>query len=132
MPDYTKLQYFSGANTFKNTNVKTATLTLSGSVGAGVEVTTQTAVTLTENQVFVFAAAEYTEFVRGGTATYQQLPTFDALVNSSGGAMSAYILARVNGTTVTFIAGLKNPLGVSITLTSTTFNIKYVTYTLAK
>lgn len=133
MVDYSKVQYYSGANTFKNVGVFDTSVTFTGTLTAGQERTFTSVVTLLENQVFAFAVAEYVEFVKGGGATWQVLPSFDVnVVTTPTGGLTGYLLAQVNGTTVTFIGGIKNPYGVTETITSTTVNIQYTTYTLAK
>lgn len=127
--DLRNVIYSSTANAFKNTGVFPTSVTLSGVVGAGVEVTNTSVVTLTEIPQYVFARANYTEYLKGGAASWQPFPTFDANIASTGGNFTAYLIARVAGTVVTFTAGMKNGSGTPITLTPTTYNIVYVTYT---
>lgn len=138
MIDYSKLQFYSGANTFKNTGVFTTSITLSGTIPTGTEKIFTSVVTLTENQVFVFAEAKYAEFAKflgTGVTTklWQRFPTFDAYVPTTPtGNLAAYITPLVNGQTVTFKAGIFNPYVGTETITSTVIAISYVTYTLAR
>lgn len=133
MIDYTKLNFASEINTFKNTGVFSTSITMSGNLPASSEQTFTSVITLTENQVFVFAKAEYVEFIKGGSAAWQIFPTFDMNVPTTPiGFLSGYLLAKVDGMTVTFIAGIANPYGTDETITSQTINISYVTYTIDK
>lgn len=133
MPDYTKLQYYSGANTFKNVDVQTTSITVSGVLAPSASATYTSVITLSENQVFAYAIAEYVEFSKRGTKSWQVIPTFDAYVASTPtGNINTAIFIEVAGNVVTFKAFNKNPYGVAETFTSTVINIEYVTYTLAR
>ena len=136
--DYSKLQFFSRANTFKNTGVFTTSIVLSGTIPSGTERTFTSVITLAERQVFVFAEAKYAEFTKflgtgATTKLWQRFPTFDAYIPTTPtGNLAAYMTPLVNGTTVTFKAGIFNPYAGTETITSTTIDISYVTYTLAR
>lgn len=133
MIDYSKLNYISSKNTFKNTGVFSTSISLSGNIAPGTEVQFTSTINLTENQVFVFARAFYTEYVKGGSATWQIFPSFDVNVPTNPvGLLSGYLLARVNGTQVQFIAGIFNPYFAPETITPMSIPISYVTYTLAR
>lgn len=134
MIDLSKVVLYSQANSFKNTGLYPISLTLSGTVGAGVERQFTASVTLADNQRFVFAKAKYNEFIEWSTgvdttSTWQQLPTFNAYIPTTPtGFLSGYVITQVNGNVVTFIAGIYNPYGVTETITGTTIDIVYATY----
>jgi len=133
MIDLDILAYSSTTDAYKNTGVFTATLGLSGTIPAGTERTFTTTITLAENQVFGYALAQYKEFVKLGTAQYQLIPTFDAdTPTTPTGNLASYIVYIINGTQVTFKAGIFNPYGGTETITAISFPIIYVTYTLAR
>lgn len=132
MIDYSKLNFSSQLNTFKNTGVFSTSITMSGNLPAGTERTFTSVITLEETQVFVFARAEYAEFIVGVTE-WQIFPTFDMNVPTTPiGSLTGYLLAQVDGNVVTFIAGIANPYGTDETITDLTIPISYVTYTLAR
>jgi len=134
--DYSKLNFLSSLNTFKNTGVFSTSLTTPSSLGAGATSTVTSTVTLTENQVFALARAQYTEFAKTGAAKWQLMPTFDATVQCTTapfvGPLNYAIFYTINGTTVTFTGFIQNPYGSPISLTQVTIPISYVTYTIAK
>lgn len=134
MIDYTKLIFTSELNAFKSGEVLTTSVTLSGALSASQEKTFTSIITLTENQDFATAQAEYRDYTQassGDTALrWRQVPTFNAGINSTIGYIPYYIYTIVNGSTVTFVCGVKNPTGGAITLTSTTVNFEYTTSTL--
>lgn len=136
--DLRKVQFSTTANAFKNTGVYTTSITMSGALAAFQERTFTSSITLSENQEFVFARARYAEYSKAasdGTFYWQVMPTFDLNVPTvpiGTGINLGYLLVRVNGTQVTFIAGVKNGLGSAETIVSQTINIEYVTYTLAR
>lgn len=133
MVDYSKLQTYTGANSFKNTGVFTTSVVFSGNILASQELTFTSVVTLAENQVFAFAIANYVEFTKGGSASWQPLPSFDVSIPTTPiGGLTGYLLSQVNNNVVTFIGGIRNPYGTTETITGTTVNIRYVTYTLNK
>jgi len=133
MVDYSKLNFTSQLNTFKNTGVYSSSITLSGNLGAGATATFTSTITLAENQVFVFAKAQYVEFTKGGAPTWQMLPTFDAyVVTTPIGFINTALYATVNGNIVTFTAFMRNPYGTTETIANTTIPITYVTYTVDK
>jgi len=135
--DITALQYYSGTTTFKNTGVFDTSISFSGSVGAGAEAVFTASVLLSENQVFSFAIFKYAEVARviSGSLTqrWQLASGFaDMYVQTApGGILGASMESIVNGTLVTFRAVLFNGGGAPVTITATTFDIKYVTYTIA-
>ncbi len=138
MVDFTQLQYYSGTTTFKNTGVFDTSISFSGSVGAGAEGVFTASVILSENQVFSFAIVKYAELARkisGSTTQRWQLVSGYAdmyvQTTAAGDTLGASMESIVNGTTVTFRAVLFNSTGASATITPTTFDIKYVTYTIA-
>lgn len=134
--DYSKLNFYSVANTFKNTGVFSTSLTTPSSLGAGATSTVTSVVTLTENQVFALARAQYTEYSKTGAVKWQLMPTFDATVQCTTfpfeGPINYALFYTINGTTVTFTGFVQNPYGVPINLTQITIPISYVTYTIAK
>jgi hypothetical protein len=136
--DLSKVIYSSTANSFKNTGVFSTSVTLSGTVGAGASVSFSSVVTLSENQVFSFFIAEYADLgkVLFGNTTrhWQRVPTLaTAYVQTTPtGNLGCTLRALINGSVVTFTATLTNPYAGVETITSTTINIRYVTYTLAR
>lgn len=133
MIDVSNLVIYSGANSFKNTGVYTIDLTLDGSLAASAQTTDSVSITLNENQQFVFAEAKYAEFVKataGTTTTYWQvIPCFDVYINTNLGPLRAYLIHKISGNTVTFTAGVQNDLYAGTATFSTTYQIRYVTYT---
>ena len=135
--DITQLQSYSGTNTFKNTGVYTTSITFSGSVASGAEGVFTSTITLTENQVFAFAIVKYLELAKklagGSTQVYQTITGYaDMYVQTTSANLGASMEIIINGTSVTFRAVLFNGNVGLETITSTTFNIQYVTYTLSK
>lgn len=134
MIDVSNLVLYSGANSYKNTGVYTINLTLDGSLSAGAQTSDSVSITLDESQQFVFAQAKYAEYAKGEfggvTTTYwQQIPCFDVYLSTDLGSLRAYIIPQVNGSTVTFTAGTQNDVYPGTATFSTTFQIRYVTYT---
>lgn len=130
--DPEKVIFASTLNAFKNTGVYNTSVTIvGGSLGAGATRTGTSVVSLSENTDFSYAIANYTEFTKGGSAAWQIIPIFDAVVPSSGGDLQVTIYFTINGTDITFTAFTDNPYGAPVTVTATTFDIKYVAYTLA-
>lgn len=130
--DAERVIFASTLNAFKNTGVYDTSVTIAGgSLGAGATRTGTVIITLNEDPDFSYAIAEYVELTKGGGASWQPIPTFDALVASSGGNLQAALYFQINGNTVVFTAFTNNPYGAPVTVTATTFNIRYVTYTLA-
>lgn len=130
--DLEKVILFTGANAFKNTGVYDTSITMTGTITAGQTRTFTSVVTLDENQDFAYAIANYVEFIKGGSAAYQVLPTFDAyVVTTPTGFINTALYFTINGSTVTFTAAINNPYGGTETIADTTINIRYVTYTLA-
>lgn len=125
-PDLTAID--TRMNAFKNTGVYPLSITYPTSAGTGAEVTSSVSVTLTEAQQFAFARGLYVEFTKGGSAAWQTIPIFDVSVTTSAGEQQGYLIARINGATLTFIAGIKNNTGGDITI-SETVSIVYTTYT---
>lgn len=131
--DLRQMKFSSAANSFKNTGVYTTSLTMSGTIGAGATKTVTTTVTLEEDQVFAYALARYNEVAKNSGNAWQKIPTFDASVPSTPiGFLKSAIYFTINGNNITFTAFMFNPYGSTETLTSTTFNIRYVAYTLAQ
>jgi hypothetical protein len=134
MIDVSNLVLYSGANSFKNTGVYTINLTLDGSLGAGAQTSDSVSITLTESQQFVFAQAKYAEYAKGvfggdTTTRWQPIPCFDVYLSTNLGPLRAYIIPQINGSTVTFTAGAQNDAYPGTATFSTTYQIKYVTYT---
>lgn len=134
MIDLSKVVIYSGANSFKNTGVYTINLTLDGALAASAQTTDSVSITLTETQQYVFAQAKYAEYMKGAfggdTTTYfQTIPCFDVYLSTNLGPLRAYIIPQVNGSTVTFTAGVQNDVYPGTATFSTTFQIRYVTYT---
>lgn len=133
--DLTKVIYYSGANSFKNTGVYDTSITFSGSITAGATQTQSVTITLNENQAFAYAIAEYADLQRvifGTTTKYWQkmTPYAGAYVRTTPtGNLGAFLSSKVNGSQVTFTGLLSNPYGVTETITTTVINIRYVTYT---
>ncbi len=131
--NYEDTVYAGSANAFKNLKPATTSITMSGGVGAGATSTFTATVTLEEDQDFAYAIARYSEFAKGGAASYQLIPTFDAYIASTPtGFLNTAIYFTVNGRTVTFTAKIFNPYAGTETLTTTTIPIIYVSYTLAQ
>lgn len=133
--DVTKLIFSSNNNTFKNTGVYDTSITLSGTITAGQTRTFTSVITLSENQVFVFAKAKYREFtkyINGFTSqVWQKFPTHYAYIPTTPtGNLGADLRVQVNGTTVTFSAVIYNPYAGTETITTETISIRYTTYTL--
>jgi hypothetical protein len=129
--DYSKLIYASELNAFKTQEINTTSITASGTIGAGATVNFTSTITLDENQDFAYAIANYREYVKN-TLAWQLMPTFDVAVTTTPtGFINWYLLYRINGNVVTFTLGAQNPYGSTETITSTTINIIYVTYTLS-
>lgn len=132
MIDLSKILYTSEVDTFKKIEVQTATLSLSGAITSGATVTFTTSVTLTESQDFAYAVGQYVEFVKGGSATYQRIPTFDAyVVTTPTGNLTAAVFFTISGSVVTFTAKMFNPYPGTETISNTSIPITYVTYRLA-
>jgi hypothetical protein len=135
MIDLRNALYSSSANSFKNTGVYTTSVSLSGSVAAGATATFTSTITLNENQVFTYFTAEYADLAKvifGITTKFWQRSPSGAnayIPTTPSDSLGADINARVNGNVVTFIAVLFNPYGTPETITPTTINIRYVTYT---
>lgn len=130
--DPEKVIFASSLNAYKNTGVYDTSVTIAGgSLGAFATRTGTSVVSLPENTDFSYAIANYAEFTKGGSSSWQVIPTFDAIVPSSGGDLLAAIYFTISGTNITFTAFTNNPSGAPVTVTATTFNIKYVAYTLA-
>lgn len=135
--DITALQYFSGTTTFKNTGVFDTSISFSGSLPAGTETVFTATVLLSEDQVFSFAIfkyAEITKTIAGDFTQRWQLASGFAdmyVATTPTGGLGASMESIVSGTTVTFRAVIFNPYGAPETITATTFDIKYVTYTIA-
>lgn len=129
MIDVSNFVMYSGANSFKNTGVYTINLTLDGSLGAGAQTSDSVSITLTEDQEFVFAQARYAEYTKGGSAAWQTIPCFDVNIGTNLGNLRAYLIHTINGNTVTFTAGVQNDLYPGTATFSTTYQIRYVTYT---
>lgn len=136
MIDYTKLNFASQINTFKNTGVFSTSITTPTSLAASASSTVTSIVNLSESQVFVFARAEYVEFTKGGSASWQIFPTFDATVQCTTapfvGPINYGLWAVVNGSTVTFTGFVQNPYASPISLTQIVIPISYITYTIDK
>ena len=124
--------YDSDAVAFKNTGVYTTSITMSGTVASGATKTVTSVVTLDEDQDFAYAIANYKNYYSNlfsaESATYQVMPTFEANLPSSPNGLVSALFFKINGDTVTFTAFTKNDGGVTETITSTTYDIIYVTY----
>lgn len=117
-------------NSFKNTGVYSTNIVLSGTIGSGANVNFSASVTLPENQTYAFAKAYYTEIAKGGSASWQKIPTAGAyVVTTPTGNLAAILFTTVNDKTVTFNASMFNPYGGTETIATTTIPITYVTYT---
>lgn len=131
--DLTKTQFSSTTNSFKNTGVFSTSLTTASSLGAGATDTVTSVITLNETQAFAFASAQYIEFTKGGSASWQVVPTFDVTVQCTTapftGPLTYALFFTINGNTLTFTAFTQNPYGSPISITPITIPIKYVTYT---
>lgn len=132
--DLEKTQFASTNNSFKNTGVYTISIDLPTSYAAFQDKTNSTSITLSENQVFVFAAAKYAEYIRAvneGVVTkyWQVIPTFDGYAVSGSGPQQFYLYTTINGNQVTFIVGSQNGYATPETYTPQTIEISYVTYT---
>lgn len=131
MIDLRQVKFSTAANTFKNTGVFDTSVTASGTVGAGATKEFTTTISLTENQVFCYAIAEYEDYGLLNGNQWQKIPTFDVELQTTPlGNIAWYLLFDINGTDVTFTLGLQNPYGGTETIPTTTINIRYVTYTL--
>lgn len=133
--DATKVIFASTLNAYKNTGVKSGTVSVSGTVAAGAEATFDGTVTLDAEAKFFTILVETTggAFLPG-SVRWQSLPS--ALyyeVGASGPASSLTLLLTlvVSGNNLTLRAYTLNPYGSTITLNSTTINFKYVPYTIA-
>lgn len=130
MIDLSKVIYYSGVNAFKNIGVYDTSISMSGTIAPGATQVFAQLISLPENQNFAYAIAEYSEFIKGGTATWQVIPTFDAKITTTPtGNLSMAIFFVINGSTVAFKTAVFNPYGGTETITATTLNIRYVTYT---
>lgn len=130
--DPEKVIFASSLNAYKNTGVYDTSVTVSGTLTAGQTRSWTSVVTLPENQDFSYAVAKYVEFTKGGAAVYQQIPVFDASITTTPtGGLTASIYYTISGSTITFTVFMNNPYGGTETITSTTVDIRYVTYTTA-
>lgn len=133
MIDLRQVLFSSSANSFKNTGVFDTSITASGTVGAGATKEFTSTITLSENQVFSYALAQYTDFVLNNGNQWQKIPTFDLYIATTPtGNLNWYLLTTITGSTVKFTLGLFNSYPGTETIPSTTINIRYVTYTLAQ
>lgn len=131
--DLRQTLFTTSANSFKNTGVYDTSVSASGTVAAGATANFSTTITLTENQVFCYAIGQYQDFVRLDGNKWRQIPTFDLYIATTPtGNLNWYLFYRINGNQVTFTLGVFNPYGGTETISATTINIKYVTYTLAQ
>ena len=129
--DLTRVLFHSNYNAFKNTGVYTTSITASGTVGAGAIATFTSVVELDEDQDLAYAIAQYVEYTKLGSATYQPIPVYDAYIPATSGLMRWAIIFVLDGSTVTFTLFAHNQSGSPEVVTETTIPITYVTYTLA-
>lgn len=132
--DPSKILFYTGYNAYKNTGVKSATVTVSGTVAAGAVADYETSITLDEVPTYFTILVKTTSALTSDTARWQPLPSANYyVVPASGPASSLGVLLvlAINGTTLTFRAWTLNPFGSTLTWTTTNIEFKYVPYTLA-
>ncbi len=130
--DLDKIAITSTKNSFKNTGVYSTSVSLPTSIPTSVDTTNSTTITLSENQVFVFARAYYTEIVKDIGPAWQICNTYDgkfAFTAPFAGVSSFYLTTLVSGLNVTFTVGIFQSTGSTMTVTPQTVQIAYTTYT---
>ncbi len=130
--DLNNVIYSSTADAYKTTEIHQTSVTVSGALAAGATRTTSSVITLAENQTFAYATALYAEVTKGGAASWQRFPTFDANAPSTPtGFLSAFLNFIITGPVVTFNASIFNPYAGTETFATSTFFINYVTYVIS-
>jgi hypothetical protein len=130
MINYDLIRTSSLNNTFKNTGVFTTSVTLSGAVANGAFGTFDTTLTLTQPPIYSETLANFTEFVSGTSGWWDTKQ--NGRITTSAGTTNFWIILIINGNNVTFRAQVFNSTASPFTLSTTTVNIQYVTYTLAR
>lgn len=134
MIDASKIQYYTGYNTYKNLGVRTARVTVSGSLASGAIGDYTAVVTLLEDYKFSTARVKTNDFRSGSTARWQAFPpaTYYNVPCSAGATeLAVRLLLEVNGNQVTFKATALNPNPGSITFVTTDIDFVYAVHTTA-
>jgi hypothetical protein len=130
--DATKVIYASTLNAYKNTGVRSGTVTVSGNIAAGAIQDWTTDISLSEAAKYFTILVKTTSFT-GGTVRWQAMPSalyYDVPASGPAASLQCLLAVIVNGTTVTLKVWTLNPYGSTITMTATPIEFKYVPYTL--
>jgi len=119
--------YDSDAVAFKTVDIKSTTITVSGSFTAFQERTWTSVITLSENQDFAYAIAFIDDFVTLDGKKWRTIPTFNGQINTTNNITPFYVLYKINNNVVTFTVGAKDG-GLGDSITTTDVDFKYVTY----
>ena len=137
MTDGSKIQYYSGYNTYKNQGVRSATVTVSGSLAAGGLKSYSTAVALLANYKYSTGLVKTNDFASSpaGTPRWQPFPPANTYtVPCSGGfgtELTVQLELLIDTGSVTFRATAFNNDSSTITFTSTDISFVYSVHTTA-
>lgn len=132
--DSSKIQYYTGYNTYKNLGVRSASVLVSGVIAAGTAADYTTTISLEANYKFSTARVRTTDFV-GGSPRWQAFPPsvyYD--VPTSAGPVSSlqvFLALDINGNQLSFKAFAFNPEASDVTFSSTTIDFVYAVHTTA-
>jgi len=146
LPDLSKLQYFSGANSFKNDGfIYTGSIAFPTSIAGGSFVTTTQSFTLSSAPVFSMLYCYYQEYYDAAQQNtigsgYNGPQWYQASVNSKlglvipsgvhAGVIDATVYTVIDGNTVTVTGLVNNPYSTAITLNAVSVPYAFIEYTL--
>lgn len=133
MTNFDLIRTSSLNNTFKNTGVFTTSITLSGVIANGTFGSFDSTITLPQAPIYSETLAELTELTSGVFGWWDTKQ--NGFITVTAGLVTDtnfWILVIINGSQITFRAQVFNGTAAPFTLQSTTVNIRYVTYTLAR
>lgn len=133
MTDASKLQYYTGYNTYKNLGVRSASVTVSGSTAPSAISDWQTTVTFDEDYKYSTAKVR-TNDVLGGSVRWQGFPAarfyrVPVTGHPSVTEFAVTLLIEVNGNQVTFKATVFNGTPDPLNWTTTTIDFEYAVHT---
>jgi hypothetical protein len=145
--DLSKLQYYSGANSFKNDGtLYSGTMTFPTSIPSHSFVVTTHTETLAETPQFSMMYAYFQEYLDHaqqdiGSSEFNAAQWYQTSVNTkigltvtapsgSAGPLDALIYPVINGTTLTVTGLVNNPYGDAITITALDVPWRFISYTM--